>query len=152
MFRRDVVCRCLATCVDSCRYVEHLLDVLSPRRVAINYMCTGRWRVFSVFVTIPGNVFKLTLVYQSKKVCSYRAQYPVRLTAQSALYCIHHPPCQTLSFPWLLWERLFTHISITVYSQVFILQLSELGHSEEKTIAEVSKRQQMGSLYHNSLD
>ena len=65
MFQRDVVCHCLATCVDSCRYVEHLPDVLSPRRVAINYMCTGRWRVFSLFISKPGNVGNLLIHSQS---------------------------------------------------------------------------------------
>ena len=60
------------------------------------------------------------------KVWFYIALYPVRWTAQSAL---HFPPVHSdtvLGFSWkhssqaAITQRLFTHISTTVYSQVLI--------------------------------
>ena len=87
--------------------------MLSPRRVAINYMCTGRWRVFSIFVTRLRNICKITLVCLPVKKSMFLQSAESR-PSDCSMCSIRHP----LAFPRLLWERLLTHISITVYSQV----------------------------------
>ena len=85
-------------------------------------------------------------------VCLYKAQYPVRWTAQSAL---HVTPWQTCSFRHQLdfsgkhsshaaitsedYSLTFPPLSISRYS---FIQLSELGHRGENENAQTSKRYQ----------